>query len=463
MLTLMKHQVEALDFLKGKQTAGLFYTMGLGKTVIMLEHLHSLYKEGHNPFPCLIVAPLSGVGVWENEVKKFGYEFFTSKLVGDYKKRLENLNDIVDLYIINYEGMRILEQHLLRRNFKTIILDESHRVCNRGTQQTKVALALSQNIPNRYILTGTPITKSPEDIWTQFQIIAPGYLGNFYAFQARHIDFKKITIRVKGGGHREIRKPVRFKYLKELNQQLEQYSIRRTKEECLDLPDKIYKRIPCPLTDVQLKHYHGLKNSLATMIDGEQLRLNAVIAVMQKLQQVCQGFIYTDEKTATFDSGKQKIFFDLIEDLRNEHIVVFTWFQYDVQLLVNKLKEKGFNVVEYDGNYEERKAIVDKFQNSKEPMVFVSNVERAKESITLTKANHVVYYGQSWNYATRVQSEDRTHRIGQHKPVVYYDLVVPNTIDELIYDSIKYKGDIAGKITGDAKRMAELVLQQQEK
>ena len=95
--------------------------------------------------------------------------------------------------------------------------------------------------------------------------------------------------------------------------------------------------------------------------------------------------------------------------------------------------------------------------------MFVSNVERAKESITLTKANHVVYYGQSWNYATRVQSEDRTHRIGQHKPVVYYDLVVPNTIDELIYDSIKYKGDIAGKITGDAKRMAELVLQQQEK
>ncbi len=458
----MKHQHEALDFLRGRGTAGLFYTMGLGKTVIMLEHLQRLYNDGAHPFPCLIVCPLSGVGVWENEVVKFGYPFKVAKLVGPYRGRVERLNQSADLYLINYEGMRIIEQHLTKKTFMTMILDESHRVCNRGTQQTKTAMTLGQQIPNRYILTGTPITKSPEDIWTQFQIIAPGYLGNFYAFQARHIDFKKISIRVKGGSYREVRKPVRFKYLKELNQQLEQHSIRRTKEECLDLPEKIYKLIPCPLTDVQLKHYHGLKHSLATMIDGEQLRLNAMIAVMQKLQQVCQGFIYTDDKTAEFESGKQKIFFDLMEDLREEHVVVFTWFQYDVKLVCDKLKANGFNVVEYDGNYEERKAVVDTFQKAEGPMVFVSNVERAKESITLTAANHCVYYGQSWNYATRVQSEDRMHRIGQHKPVVYYDLVVKNTIDELMYDCIQYKGDIASKITGDATRVAKMILEQKE-
>jgi len=461
-MQLMKHQQEGLTFLQDKQRAGIFFEQGLGKTVTMLEHLNSLHKKGDSPFPCLIVSPLSGVGVWENEVKKFGYPFVTSKLVGTYKQRVNRLQDIADIYLVNYEGMRILENHLLRRNFKSMICDESHRLANRGTQQTNVAMKMSDSMKFVYLLTGTPITKSPEDIWTQFQMIAPGYLGNFYAFQATHVDFKKINIRVKGGSYREVRKPVRFKHLKELNEKIGAYSMRRTKEECLDLPDKIYKFIPCPMSPAQTKHYKGLKYCLATELNGEQYKLNNMVSVMQKLQQVCQGFIYTEKGVEIFDSGKQKILFDLLEDLREEKIIIFTWFQYDAQLLTTKLKEKGFNVVEYGGNYEERKGIVSTFQNSEGPMIFLSNVERAKESITLTAANHCIYYGQSWNYATRVQSEDRCHRIGQHKPVIYYDLVVPSSIDEIIYDSIKYKGDIADKITGDTVRMAKMILEQRE-
>lgn len=461
-LSLMKHQKEGLEFLKNKAKAGVYFEQGLGKTCTMLEHLNHLHQRGDNPFPCLIVSPLSGVGVWENEVKKFGYPFVTSKLVGTYKQRVNKLNDIADIYLINYEGMRILEQHLLRRNFKSMVCDECHRLCNRSSQQTMVAMKMAKDTKFIYLLTGTPITKSPEDIWTQFQMIAPGYLGNFYAFQARHVDFKKISVRVKGGGYREVRKPVRFKYLKELNEQIKEYAIRRTKEECLDLPEKIFKFIPCHMTPAQTKHYTSLRHCLATELNGQQYKLNTMVAVMQKLQQVCQGFIYADKGVEIFDSGKQKILFDLLEDLREEKIIIFTWFQYDAQLLTTKLKEKGYNVVEYGGGYEERKGIVDTFQNSKEPMIFLSNVERAKESITLTAANHCIYYGQSWNYATRVQSQDRCHRIGQHKPVIYYDLVVPNTIDEIIYDSVKFKGDIADKITGDTMRMAKMILEQGE-
>ncbi len=462
MLQLMKHQEEALDFLQNRKAAGLFLTMGLGKSVVTLEHLNRLIISGEQVFPCLIVAPLSGVGVWEGEVEKFGYLFRTARLTGTYKQRVNTLATPADIYLINYEGLRILERHLFEKKFKCIVLDESHRVCNRGTQQTKVATLLSQTIPYRYILTGTPICKSPEDVWSQFQLIAPGYLGNFYAFQARHVDFKKINIKVKGGGHREIRKPVRFKYLDELNQKLQVHSIRRTKEECLDLPEKIFKKIPCPLTAEQQKHYHGLKHCLATMVGDQQLKLNSMVEVMQKLQQITQGFMYLDKGVLEMPSGKQQIFFDLMEDLVNEKVVVFTWFTYDTQMLCKKLAEKGYKVLQYDGGFDERKRIVDEFQTCKEPCVFVSNVERAKESITLTAANQVIYYGNSWNYATRVQSLDRCHRIGQKRSVNYYDLVVPQTIDELIYDSLQYKGDVAGKITGDAKRMAEMILAQGE-
>ena len=457
-MDLRKHQIEALEFLKDRNSAGIFYEMGLGKTVIALADLQS---KRDRALPCLIVAPLSGVSVWGRESVKFGYDFKFQELVGTYKERITKLNTPADIYVTNYEGSRILYQHLLLKQFKTVIYDESHRIKDKKSQQTKIALELAYKTPNRYLLSGTPITKSPEDIWTQAQAIEPGVLGNFYSFAARYIDYRKIKIRV-AGGTREIRKAVKFKNLDELKTRLESFSIRRTKKECLDLPPKIYKTIYCDMHPKQKAHYYSLKTSLATMLADKQFKVLHAVTLMQKLQQVCQGFIYDEVgEPIYFDSGKREVLLDLMEDLQNEKVIIFTWFQADIDILYKELVKK-YKVILYKGDTNERKACEKEFQESQEPCIFLSNVERAKESITLTAANHVVYFGNSWNYATRTQSEDRAHRIGTTKSVIYYDLVVGGTIDQIVKDTLEYKGQTADRITGDSQRFAEMIVQQGE-
>ena len=456
-MQMMKHQLDSLKFLEGRKSGGLFLEMGLGKSLIMLEHLQ---KNMPDNLPVLIVGPLSGVSIWKREAEKFGYLFSFQELVGTYGERIGKLISPANIYIINFEGMRIMGMHLKAKGFKTVIFDESHRIKDRKSQQTKIALELCSQIPNRYLLTGTPITKSPEDIWTQANAIEYGSLGNFYSFAARYIDYKKIKIRV-GSGMREIRKPVRFKYLDELKERLKLISIRRTKKECLDLPEKIYKVIPCELTPQQKSHYYSLKHSLATMLEDKQFKVTHAATLIQKLQQICQGFIYDDEgKTTVFSSGKRAVLFDLLEDLQNEKVIIFTWFTADIDILFRELSKK-YKVIRYEGGIDERKACEEEFQTCKEPCIFLSNVERAKESITLTASSNVVYFGNSWNYATRIQSEDRAHRIGTVRNVVYYDLVVPGTIDQLVHDALEYKESIADKINGDTKRLAELITSQE--
>jgi len=456
-MQLMSHQNEALEFLSDKESAGLFFEMGLGKTLVMLEHLQKMLDKGLNPFPCLIVAPLSVVSVWEKEVIKFEYPFKVAKLLGTYRDRLDVLSaNKADIYIINYEGLRVIgPSKIMDKGFQSIILDESHRIKNRGSQQSKIVLSLGHVIPHRFILTGTPVSKSPEDIWSQASFIHPGLFSNFWAFRGRHIDFKRMTVR-SPGGLREVKLPYRFKHLEELEDKISTIALRKTKAECLDLPEKIYKTIYCPFTAAQKKHYFELKNSLSTMIQSTTFNINSATTLIQKLQQICQGFIYNEKSTTILPSGKFEMLKDLLEDIDNDKIILFAWYEADIKNLYENLKDK-YNVVLYDGSSEERSRVVDKFQDSKEPIIFLAQLKKAEVGITLTAAKHVIYYGNSWSYETRVQSEDRAHRTGQKNNVIYYDFVIPNTVDELVIDSLKLKENLADKVTGDSRRLAEAI------
>lgn len=448
-MELRKHQLEAVDFLATRKKAGLFFDMGLGKTLCVLS---SIKKQD---FPVLIIAPLSVVPVWPAEMAKFGFNFTCKTLTGTKLQRLKTLQEPSDFYVINYEGLRLISKQLLQKGFKTIIADESHRAKNRSSQQTTVFLDLAERADRVFILSGTPVTKSPEDIWTQMHAIAPGHLGNFYAFRARYIDFRSQKVRAPGG-YREIKIPHRFKNLAELEQKVAQYCLRRTKDECLDLPEKIYKKVYCELSKEQLSHYINLKTSLATQLSSGQMTVKSAATMVQKLGQVCQGFLYTDTGVDYFESGKIKALKDLMEDIpAKDNMIIFTWHVADVDRLKQELKDSGREVLLFEGSSSEREAIVNKFQST-EGAIFLSNVEKAKEGITLTKANHVVYFGNTYNYATRAQSEDRAHRIGQVRHVVYYDLVCPHTVDEAITDILLTKKNTADKILGDSVRLARM-------
>lgn len=212
-LELKAHQEEALKFLSDKSGAGLFFEMGLGKTITTLEHIHR-----KKLFPCLVVCPLSVVSVWGAEVKKFGFPYEVVKLTGTKQDRIAALQEPRgDIFVINYDGLRVLRDELLKAStrFKCIILDESHRVKGLKSQQTTIALQLGQIIPNRYILSGTPVTKSPEDIWPQLHFIKPFHLSNFWNFRAKHIEMRTVRMFIKGQ-KKEVKVPYRFKKLDEL-------------------------------------------------------------------------------------------------------------------------------------------------------------------------------------------------------------------------------------------------------
>ncbi len=459
-LGLRKHQLEALEFLAQRESAGLFFEMGLGKTLVMLEHL-----QRSRAFPCLIACPLSVVSVWARESKKFGFNFTFKNLTGSYQDRIEALNGDADFYVINFEGLRIIPEALKRKGFKSMILDESHRVKDCGAAQTKVAMDLSDVIPHRYILTGTPVPKSPEDLWSQIEIIQPQALGNFWNFRARYINFKPITI-YSPSGSRRIKKAVSFKNLKELQVKVSEHCLRRTKQECLsDLPDKIYKSIYCELGAQQRRQYDELKSSLAIMLsDTQKMNVPHAATLIQKLRQVCQGFIYNEKKEAIHfkENGKLVMLKDVLQDIlgneeRPEKVIVFGWFQAEINLLHEELG-KHYKVFLYSGDAEERGEIEKAFQEYVGPAIFLSQIEKAKEGITLTAANHVVYFSNSWSYSSRKQSEDRAHRVGQKRNVIYYDFIAPNTVDELVYDALIMKGEVADKITGDSERLGKMII-----
>lgn len=456
MTNLMKHQEEALQFLSGKSSGGLFFEMGLGKTLIMLKHLEKMRDNSMSPFPCLIICPLSVVSVWDNEVKKFGFPFVTKRLTGKYAERLESLSLDADIYIINYDGARLIPQHLYHRGFKTLILDESHRIKERKSIQTSVALKLADYVPYRYILTGTPVTRSPEDIWTQVHFVKPYHLDNFYSFQSKFVDFKKLNIRTKSG-MKEVRKAYKFKNKEALRDLVAQVCFRKTKAECLDLPPKIYNPIYCSMEGDQSKHYFKLKHTLATELEGDQITTANAAVLCQKLQQVCQGFLYDEMRNPLFFKNNTKLTMlkDLLQDLQDKKVILYCWFKADQDILYRELS-KDYRVLPYGGSASEREAIVRDFQESDSPAIFLSQIERAKEGITLTASSHIIYYGNSWSYGTRIQSEDRAHRTGQTKSVNYYDFIIPDTIDEMIYYALRVKKDLLDNITGDSIRLARL-------
>lgn len=455
--SLMAHQQEGLSFFNERPQAGLFFEQGLGKTLTVLERLQQLKDQNQNAFPVLIICPLSVVSVWGKESRKFGYDFRFQSLTGSYHERLGKLEKDADVYVINYDGLRVIEAPLLEKKFATVVCDESHRIKERKSTQTQIALKLSEIAEYRIILSGTPVTKSPEDIWTQIEFIRPGYLGNFFAFRNRYIDFRKMMVRT-ANGIQEVKKAVRFKNLKELNSKLDEVCLRRTKAECLDLPSKVYKRIYCELGGDQLRAYQDIKHGLQAILEDKTISVSTAAAKLQKLQQVCQGFVYDESKHVQHfkENTKLKALKETLEDIGPEKSIVFCWFKADVDLLKAELS-KTHTVIFYEGDAEQRGKLVDTFQNFEGPCLFLAQIETAKEGITLTAAGNVIYYGNSWNYGTRMQSEDRAHRTGQTKTVVYYDITIPMSVDEYVLTILQNKGAMADKVTGDSLRLAKIV------
>ena len=463
-----EHQLTALEKSWNKETYAYFMEMGTGKTKVLIDNMAMLYDKGKIN-GALIIAPKGVVKTWhEQELPTHlpdHIENVTTLWQPNITKKQETkLNNLFDLgtdlhiFIMNVEalstnkGVNFAEKFL--RSHRTLMaLDESTTIKNPSAKRTKNVLALAPMAKYRRILTGSPVTKNPLDLYTQCEFLDP-FLLNFnswYAFRNRYAIMK--TIHVRG---RSIQTVHKFQNLGELSDRLKGFSYRVLKEDCLDLPEKIYMKRHVALTKEQENLYEQMRKTAIANLNGKVTSTVTVLTQLMRLQQItCGHFVADDGTVQTIKNNRLDELMDVLEETENKAIIWAYW-QRDVQDIRDAIEKKygPRSVVDYYGltPQDERQDNIRRFQNDNECRFLIGTPSTGGYGITLTEANTVIYYSNGYDLEKRLQSEDRAHRIGQKKNVTYIDLIAEDTVDEKIVRSLRKKINIASEVMGEELR-----------
>ena len=471
------HQADALDTGWDRIEFGLFMEMGTGKSKVLIDNMGMLYLSGLIDF-ALVIAPK---GVYRNWVAKEIPEHMSDDVphrvirwvATPNKKQQAEMRSVKDkfdgltIFVMNVEAFSSVKGktagewmgRALGSN-GLIAIDESTTIKNHKAKRTKNLMKIAGNFKYKRLLTGSPITKSPMDIYSQCEFLRSGLLGfeSYYAFQGRYAVMQRRTM-----GSHSFQQLLGFKNLDELTNSIDTFSFRVLKKDCLDLPEKIYTARYVTLTDEQIKMYNQIKQQALILLDnGDLVSAPAVITQLLRLQQIMSGHLKTDDgDILTFKSSRM----DALEEIIEEHdgkAIVWSRFRHDIKEITTMLNKKfgeGSAAAYFgDTSDDERQRIVEHFQDPNLPLkYFVGNPATAGYGLTLTEANLVVYYANDFNLETRIQSEDRAHRIGQKNNVTYIDLISEGTIDERIVKALRSKIDIGALVLGEeAKQWLKL-------
>lgn len=351
-----------------------------------------------------------------------------------------------------------------------LVVDESTRIKNPKAKRTKKVVELGKLATARRILTGTPITKAPTDLFSQFDFLKPGLLGttSYAAFVAEHAVLlepgspqMQAIMRKLAGKVRGVPQVVAtddngnklWKNLDKLSDMIVPHSYRVRKDECLDLPPKVYKVVPFQLEPKQRAVYDKLKEDYHYVHDSEDMGLMDMkfeaIAARTKLKQVTSGFVNVFGEPQLIDpkeNPRMAAFKEVIEDIQGQFIV-WAIYEEEINQILAALEEQGLRVVSYYGKTkkEAREKAIDDFQAGLVD-VFVGHAAAAGIGLTLTKAETAVYYSCDYDNEKRMQSEDRNHRIGTVNSVLYIDLIAEDTVDEDVHRSLMVKSALADTI-----------------
>ena len=449
------HQRDALEEGLLRPEFGYFMEMGTGKSKVLIDNMGMLYLRHDIDF-ALVIAPK---GVYRNWVEKEIPEHMSDNVyyrvirwvAGGNKKQQEEMRAVQEpfegltIFVMNVEAFSSLKGRTAGEWFSKrygsrgmIAVDESTTIKNPKAKRTKALLKIAQNFRYRRLLTGSPVTKSPMDIWAQAEFLRSGLMG----FEMGATAFTQI---------------LGYKNIDELTDRIDSFSFRVLKKDCLDLPEKIYTYRNVSMTPEQRRMYEGLRtNAMVMFEDGEMTTAPAVITQLLRMQQVMSGHLKTDEgEMLTFPSTRLDALLEIIEEHQGKAII-WSRFRHDIQTITEALNKRfgeGCAAAYFgDTSDDKRSQIVKDFQNGDRLRFFVGNPATAGYGLTLTEANLVVYYANDFNLETRIQSEDRAHRIGQHNPVTYVDLITEKTIDEKIVKALRNKINIGAAVLGEQAR-----------
>ena len=460
-----KHQLTALEKSWNRETYAYFMEMGTGKTKVLIDNASMLYDKGKIN-GVLVIAPKGVIGTWYNQELPTHLPnhienvtiLWQSNITKKQRENLESLFEVEEslhILIMNVEALSTTKGVEFAKKFLSchetlMAIDESTTIKNPKAKRTKNIIKASEMAKYRRIMTGSPVTKNPLDLYSQCEFLNPYLLDftSFYAFRNRYALMK--TINVQG---RSIQVVDKFQNLAELSDTLKNFSYRVLKEDCLDLPDKIYMKRQINLTPDQNKLYDQMKKEALAILNGKRVTtVNALTQLMRLHQITCGHFTADDGTTQPIKNNRIDELMDVLEEIEGKAII-WAHYQYDIKSIIKEIvKVHGpGSIVDYYGltPQDERQPNIKKFQSDPKCRFIVGTPSTGGYGITLTAANTVIYYSNGYDLEKRLQSEDRAHRIGQKKSVTYVDINADNTVDEKIVKSLRKKINIASEVLGE--------------
>jgi SNF2 family DNA or RNA helicase len=462
------HQLTALEKSWNKENFAYFMEMGTGKTKVLIDNVAMLYDKGKID-SALIIAPKGVVKTWyeqelpthlPNHIENVTV-LWQPNITKTQQEKLDSLFEIdtaLHILIMNVEALSTEKGVKFATKFinshKTLMaIDESTTIKTPTARRTKNIISLGLNAKYKRIMTGSPITKNPLDLYTQCEFLDPWLLdfASYYAFRNRYAEMK--TMHLRG---RSIQVVDKFQNLGELSDVVKQFSYRVLKEDCLDLPPKVFIKRHITLTADQKRVYEQMKEQAIAHLNGKVTTTMTVLTQLMRLHQITCGYVTADDGTTQqVESNRLNELMSILEDTDGKVII---WANY--QLSVGEIIQKIIKVygpdsyVHYYGltPQEDRQDFIRKFQNDPKCRFIIGTPQTGGYGITLTEANTVIYYSNGYDLEKRLQSEDRAHRIGQKKTVTYIDLICEDTIDEKIVKALRNKINIASEVMGEELR-----------
>ena len=455
----------ALEKSWNRETYAYFMEMGTGKTKVLIDNAAMLYDKGKID-GVLIVAPKGVVKTWHeqeipthlpNHIENMSV-LWQSNITKKQKEKLDSLfepEELLHILIMNVEafsttkGVEFASKFLSCHN-TLMVIDESTTIKTPKAKRTKSIVHLSESAKYRRIMTGSPVTKNPLDLYSQCYFLDPFHLEHesYYSFRTRYAIMK--TANISG---RQIQLVNGFKNLGELSDKLKPFSYRVLKEDCLDLPDKIYMKRNIKLSPDQFKLYEQMRKEALAVLNGKQTTTVNTLTQLMRLQQItCGHFTADDGSTQPIVNNRLSELMNVLDETEGKAII-WAHYQFDITSIIKdivKVHGPG-SVVDYYGltPQDERQENIRKFQSDPRCRFIVGTPATGGYGITLTAANTVIYYSNGYDLEKRLQSEDRAHRIGQKKSVTYVDIMAEETVDEKIVKALRKKINIASEVLGE--------------
>lgn len=456
--TLRPYQQEGvnwLQFLRQYQLGGILADdMGLGKTVQTLAHLAIEHKAGRLKEPVVIIAPTSLMTNWRLEIERFTPDFNVVVFHGDDRHRHLSKLKSADIILTTYPLVVRDQRYLLDLQFSWLILDEAQAIKNHRAKSTLIISQL--HAEHRLCLTGTPMENHLGELWSLFNFLVPGFLGDVKSFRRQ---FKNPIEKLQDHERQQA-----------LAARVKPFLLRRLKSEVVkDLPEKTVMVQTVTMDGAQRDLYESIRVAMDDKVRDAVARnglarshILILDALLKLRQTVCDPRLLklSAAESAYGHSAKISVLREMLPNMIEEgrRVLLFSQFTSMLSLIEPELDKLGITYAKLTGRTKNRASAIESFQSGKVPLFLIS-LKAGGIGLNLTAADTVIHYDPWWNPAAEDQATDRAHRIGQDKSVFVYKLITEGTVEETIMDMQASKRQLLDKVvTSDVEGGVGLTL-----